>query len=56
MRRPILCRLGIHKIETGYYLQITKRRGAHKWRRNYGVCSRCGRFVFVIRKRKEAAP
>lgn len=50
MKRPILCRLGIHKIEPDYYMRIKKRRGSHKWHRNYAVCSRCGRLVFTLKK------
>ncbi len=54
MKRPLLCRIGLHKVETGYYVQVKKRRGAHKWHRNYAVCARCGRLVYIMGRKKEA--
>ncbi|MBQ2634037.1 MAG: hypothetical protein IJF88_05620 [Oscillospiraceae bacterium] len=43
----------LHKIVNApfpLYRRIKKRRGPHKWHRNYAVCCRCGRLVFTLKK------
>lgn len=52
-RKPILCRLGFHVLDKETYVTITKRRNygkRHVWKRNYGICKRCGRIVYLVRK------
>ena len=52
MKRPLLCRLGLHKIDKDGYVQVKKRRGNHRWHRNYAVCQRCKRLVYIARREK----
>lgn len=53
-KRPILCRLGIHNIDKTRYVILRKRNGRHKWHRNYAVCTRCGRLVYLMEWKKGA--
>lgn len=60
MRKPLLCRLGFHKPDKYIYVTVTKThtstrpgRTDKKFRRNYAICSRCGKLCALYQKRRE---
>ena len=50
VHKPLPCRLGFHRIDKTGYVEVRKRRGRHKWHRNYAVCQRCGCLVYAVKK------
>lgn len=55
MKRPILCRLGLHKPSKSEYVRVERRRSNRhggKYATNYAVCVRCGRLVYRVRRHK----
>lgn len=56
MKRPILCRLGLHKPSKSEYVRVERRRSSRhsgKYATNYAVCVRCGRLCYRVRLRRE---
>ena len=54
--KPLLCKLGFHKLDQSRYLEtIRKRPGRKAYHRNYFICKRCGKRIapFAQRKVKE---
>ena len=54
--KPLLCKIGLHKIDKMRFYVVTKKRPGRKaYRRNYFYCLRCGKRVspFAVRKIKE---
>lgn len=51
MRKPILCRLGLHKLDRFCYFVVERRHwpSKKKYHRNYSVCERCGKLIGTIR-------
>ncbi len=51
MRKPILCRLGLHKLDRARYVVVRRRHWPSKkeYHRNYSVCERCGKLTGTIR-------
>lgn len=51
MRKPILCRLGLHKLDRSHYVVVKRRHWPSKkeYHRNYPVCERCGKLIGTIR-------
>lgn len=51
MRKPILCKLGLHKLDRNRYVVVKRcHRGSKKtYHRNYAVCERCGKLIGTIR-------
>lgn len=37
MKSPLLCRMGLHKLNKYMYVQVTRRRAGGMWRKNYGT-------------------
>lgn len=55
--KNILCKLGFHKVNEFKFLRVEKRRGKHKYHRNYFFCERCGKRItpFAWAKKKGGA-
>jgi hypothetical protein len=54
--KPLLCKLGFHKLDQSRYLVSTRKRPGRKaYHRNYFICKRCGKKIdsFAIRINKE---
>jgi hypothetical protein len=54
--KPLLCKIGLHKVDKIRFYVVTKKRPGRKaYRRNYFYCLRCGKRVspFAVRKIKE---
>lgn len=51
MRKPILCRLGLHKLDRSCYFVVERRHwpSKKKYHRNYSVCERCGKLIGTTR-------
>lgn len=49
----ILCKLGFHKRDPERYVEVRRKKGKHKWHRNYFVCTRCGKLYMGFSKHKE---
>lgn len=50
--KNILCKLGFHKANKFMYVRVNKKRGKHKYHRNYFVCDRCGKLLSPIKRVK----
>ena len=53
MKRPLLCRIGLHKLNK---VQVTRRRSNRhggKYHTNYAVCERCGRLCYRVKLKRE---
>lgn len=56
MQKPLLCRLGVHRLNKYEYVQVTRRRSARhggKYHVNYAVCERCGNLCYHVRLKRE---
>ena len=51
-----LCKLGIHASDRYRYVSVSKRRGRHRWIRNYCFCRRCGRRLYLMSLRRKGGP
>ena len=53
MKSPILCRMGLHKLNKYTYVQVTRRRSNRhggKYHTNYAICERCGKLCYRVRR------
>lgn len=53
MKSPLLCRMGLHKLNKYMYVQVTRRRSNRhggKYHTNYAICERCGKVAPVDEK------
>lgn len=53
MKSPILCRMGLHKLNKYMYVQVTRRRSNRhggKYHTNYAICERCGKLCYRVRR------
>jgi hypothetical protein len=52
MKSPLLCRMGLHKLNKYTYVQVTRRRSNRhggKYHTNYAICERCGKLCYRVR-------
>jgi hypothetical protein len=52
MKSPLLCRMGLHKLDKYTYVQVTRRRSNRhggKYHTNYAICERCGKLCYRVR-------
>jgi hypothetical protein len=52
MSKPLLCRLGIHKIDKEGFVKVYRRRSDRhggKYSSNYAICKRCGCLCYRLR-------
>ena len=53
MKSPLLCRMGMHKLNKYTYVQVTRRRSNRhggKYHTNYAICERCGKLCYRVRR------
>lgn len=53
MKSPLLCRMGLHKLNKYTYVQVTRRRSNRhggKYHTNYAICERCGKLCYRVRR------
>ena len=53
MKSPLLCRMGLHKLNKYMYVQVTRRRSNRhggKYHTNYAICERCGKLCYRVRR------
>lgn len=46
--KKLLCKLGFHKVNKFKFIKVYKKRGRHKYSRNYQVCERCGKLLSLF--------
>ena len=52
MKSPLLCCMGLHKLNKYTYVQVTRRRSNRhggKYHTNYAICERCGKLCYRVR-------
>lgn len=57
MKKPLLCRIGMHKLNKYAYVQVSRRRSDRhggKYHTNYAVCERCGKLCYRVKRKREA--
>ena len=56
MKKPLFCRIGLHKLNKYAYVQVARRRSDRhggKYHTNYAVCERCGKLCYRVKKKME---
>ena len=52
MRKPLLCKLGIHKRDELYYERVVRSHSGRKtYHRNYYICERCGKRLGMFARK-----
>lgn len=56
MKKPLFCRIGLHKLNKYAYVQVARRRSDRhggKYHTNYAVCERCGKLCYRVKRKME---
>lgn len=54
IRKPLLCKIGLHKPDKLHPVLRLNIKGRHKWRTTHIACKRCGKLLYrVTWKQKE---
>ena len=57
MKKPLFCRIGLHKLNKYAYIQVARRRSDRhggKYHTNYAVCERCGKLCYRVKRKMES--
>lgn len=56
MKKPLFCRIGLHKLNKYAYVQVARRRSDRhggKYHTNYAVCERRGKLCYRVKRKME---